>query len=251
MKSHHGEGIRHVFSPTLVPCEGIAVATGGFRHRLCNVLRVQRGETLVLRDEAGTAVVAEVVELSREHVTLNVRGPAQLAPPPPLALTLVQAMGKGERFEEVLQHGTELGVSHFIPLITRRTIRRPAESRGRELQERWKRILTAATEQARREAVPQIALPCTLHQAVELTRQASQRYVLHTEGTEHLAGDVVASNGSSVALFVGPEGGFDAEEIAFLQSHDVRPKALGPYILRTETAALAATALLLLKPPAG
>ena len=203
----------------------------------------------VLRDTTGGAMMVEVVCMSRTEVVLEARGSVSLPPPPPLHLVLVQGVGKGDRFEQVLQHGTEMGVSTFVPLISRRAVRRPAYNGRDGFLERWQRILIGATEQARREAVPHLCRPMSLPEAVESVREQDGRFVLHPDACTRLSPSDAPADGRHVALFVGPEGGFDREELEFLEDHDILPRSIGPYVLRTETAALAAVAVLLFGQP--
>jgi len=146
--------LRHVHCPAQPPSSGSFDATGELRHRLANVLRVRASERLILRTAAGPNAIAEVRSVSREAIQLEIVGPAPPISAPPLHVTVAQVLGKGDRFEQVLQHGVELGVSAFVPLITTRTVKRPT---GRDVVtklRRWQQILDAAAEQARREGYP-------------------------------------------------------------------------------------------------
>lgn len=234
-----------MFSPELILTEGLITIVGELRHRLCNVLRMRPGERFILRDASGAARVVSVVSLSRSAVTLANEGMAQVAPPPPIEIAVAQAIGKGDRFEQVLQHGTELGVGAFIPVLTRRTVRRITGHDGRDRVLRWRRILEHAAEQSQRDAVPRLWDVCSLDEAVARTRDSDRRYVLSRDGGTRLGLVATLPRGAKVTLFVGPEGGLDSDEMAMLEANHIEAASVGAYMLRTETAALAAVAILM------
>lgn len=224
------------------------------------VLRLRAGDEIVLFDGTGGEWAAEIASLRRGEATACLRRHSPGVPEAPLRLTLCQAMIKADRFEWVLQKGTELGVAAFLPLLTRRVVGAtgkgsPAErSRERVLKlERWRRIVVEAAEQCGRTIVPAIHDPRPLRAALDSDLPS----VLCWEGgdgalplrkalDQATAHQGAAAAGEGVQIFVGPEGGFTPDEVATAAEADAVLATLGPRILRSETAAIVAATLALL-----
>src|SRR5438067_12401011 len=125
-------------------------------HHLSNVLRVKAGEILTLLDNAGRACLAEVMETGKKSLSVCLLGSVDAPPEPPIHITVAQALGKGDKFEQVIQHATEIGASSFIPLITERTIARLESRDSNNKFARWSQIAKSAAEQAGRGRIPTI-----------------------------------------------------------------------------------------------
>lgn len=204
------------------------------------VLRLNPGDGVVALDNSGWEYEVELVDVSRKRATAVVRHKRLCANEPAIHLTLYQSLLKRDNFEWVLQKGTELGVSRFVPLVTSRTVARPPKK-----PDRWQRILTEAAEQCRRGCIPELAEP---HNLADALRQlpAGTTAVIPWVGAKGVGlGDVLTGGETAVALFIGPEGGFTPDEIALAQQHHVRPVTLGKRTLRAETAAVAGTAVIM------
>jgi 16S rRNA (uracil1498-N3)-methyltransferase len=203
-------------------------------------------EYVVRLDEVRSSAVAGTVEASRPR-----------RPEPRLLVTLYQALVPRDRFETVLQKGTEVGVSRFVPVWCERSIVPGGDRIDEHRLERWRRIVTEAAEQCERGIVPEIAAPLRFTEALaaaggagpllvawERERGRSSRDGLR----ETLAGSADgpdAVSGRSIGLMIGPEGGFSNLEIEAAREAGAVTVSLGPRILRTETAGpiLAALAL--------
>lgn len=223
--------------------------TGDLSHQLRRVLRLQPGDRIVLLDDSGFAYEAELMRLEPGAVSARLVRAFSPQTEPRLRLTLYQALPKGERFEWVLQKGTELGVSAFMPLITERTIPQHGERIGAQRLERWRRILREAAEQAGRAHLPALGPVQPLEQALNalpigtpclMATLAPQAVPLY-EALEPLR----AAPPSELALFIGPEGDFSPTEVDQAIQAGVRVVSLGPRILRAETAAIATSAIIL------
>lgn len=212
--------------------------------QLGRVLRARKGDSLVLLDNFGWEYLVELLSISDDRVEARVleRRPAPLEPR--LSITLYQGALKGKKFDWVLQKGTEIGVAGFVPLFCERCVALPAEdASGR----RWASIVREASEQCGRGRLPQVSPPISFHEACR--RAPTPSFLLWErsgipslkESLSILALDVPGGAG----LFVGPEGGFAAPEVAYAEECGVRPVSLGPRILRGETAGVVAAALLL------
>jgi 16S rRNA (uracil1498-N3)-methyltransferase len=164
---------------------------------------------------------------------------------PAIQLTLYQALMKRDKFEWVLQKGTEIGVTHFVPLVTQRSLVQDIDIKESK-QLRWQKILTEAAEQSGRGCIPTLHPPQTLAEA--LAAHPAQRGLIAWEEAEGLTIRGALAGGerpSQISLFIGPEGGFAAEEVAAAQVAGIQAITLGKRILRAETAALVASALIL------
>lgn len=167
---------------------------------------------------------------------------------PTARIALYQALLKGERFEFVLQKGTEIGISDFIPLKCERcVVGEPGEAK----LERWQRIIREAAEQCGRARLPRLSSLLPLEEAC---RNASGRRLLAWEGErgrglkdylKELRSNGRLEENREFSLFIGPEGGFSQREVEVAEGHGVMPVSLGRRILRAETAGLVAAAIIL------
>lgn len=207
------------------------------RH-IARTLRMQPGDRLVLFDGSGDEYPGELVTADKRRVTLRC-GPARTIDRESLlAVELGIAMSRGDRVDWVVQKATELGVARIAPLLTTRGLNLPADRREKK-HGHWQRIAESACEQCGRNRVPDIALPQPLDSWLD-TVDAPLRLVLDPRA----APGELPSQVSAIALLCGPEGGLEDEEIMRAQAAGFGTLQLGPRILRTETAPLAALAAL-------
>jgi len=223
---------------------------GPLSRRLRSVLRMRKGDIVVLLDGRGYEYEAVLEDVDGPVVRARVRERRPSLPEPPLDVVLYQSVIKGDRFDWVLEKGTELGVTRFVPLIVERSVVRPSSgpsARG----ERWQRIVTEAAEQCGRSRLPVVAPVTEFDDALgsaaglcllpwEEERSLGLRTVLRQE-MESLK----ATERPIVSLFVGPEGGFTEKEVESARSRGVRVVSLGRRILRSETAGIASVAAVL------
>ncbi len=220
------------FLPTLPPA-GEATLDGDLAHHLAHVLRVRPGARLRLGDGCGSSALATILAVDRRRVRVAVAQAVQ-APPPGQRLHVAFAPPRLARAEWLFEHGTEVGIDVFHPLWTART--RPQGERP----ERWQRIVQAAAGQCDRDWLP--AIQPTRELALFLADPALPpvRY-LTQPGAPPLA--TSAATSGDLVVLVGPEGGFADDECAAALAAGFAPVGLGPFVLRTETAALVAAAL--------
>ncbi|MEE4175027.1 MAG: 16S rRNA (uracil(1498)-N(3))-methyltransferase [Xanthomonadales bacterium] len=211
--------------------------TGHYLHR---VLRLRPGDGLVLFNGDGFDYAAELLAGPRDptRVRVNTRLPAVAEPE--LEVVLVQAVGKGDRMDTALQKSTELGVSAVQPVFTERTEVRLSGERLEKRQAHWRGVLIAACEQSGRARLPELRTALSLDDWLA-SPPASHRLVL-APGAERALASVQPRGG--VEIVIGPEGGFSESELRRLALGGCLPVALGPRILRTETAGPAALAVL-------
>jgi 16S rRNA (uracil1498-N3)-methyltransferase len=164
---------------------------------------------------------------------------------PSVRLVLYQALIKGQRFDWVVEKGMELGVAGFVPIVSSRSLVRPAEASSARL-ERWRRVVVEAAEQSGRCRLPEISPPLTFDDAC--ASAAGVRILPWEAEREASLGDLLAAQQQAVpvvSLFIGLEGGFPLEEVRLARRLGVRTVSLGQRILRAETAAIVAAALVL------
>jgi 16S rRNA (uracil1498-N3)-methyltransferase len=216
----------------------VTLASDEARH-LREVLRLKAGDEVQVFDGAGKEFRAAVTQARREFAELEIREEiAPLRPESPLKLTMAVALLKGEKFDLVVQKGTELGVNRFIPMTTRfADIRLRDEADAAKRVARWQRIALEAAKQSGRAVVPEISAPVPFEAVIN-----ENSCVLFSErGGEPLNTDV---NLQSVIAIVGSEGGWSDEELDQARTAGVPIATLGGRILRAETAAIAIAALL-------
>lgn len=214
-------------------------------HQITRVLRLHGGDEVVALDGRGAQYR---VRLSIEggSVSGEIIGPATDCREPRLRVTLLAAPPRGERWEWLLQKGTEIGVARFVPLVARYSQPGSASVKPRHLE-----IVREATEQCRRLLLPEIAQPCPLPTALRAAAATDETLaVLLWEGASdrgltEVVRPALQRGCRDVRLFIGPEGGFHADEVALARELGLAVASLGPLILRAETAGLVAAALTL------
>ena len=209
---------------------------------LLRVLRLAPGDAVTLFNGDGFDYAARLLTAAKRGAEAEVTGREPVARESPLLITLVQGVARGEKMDLVLQKATELGVDAFTPVVTERTeVKLDAERAGKRMTH-WRGVLAAACEQCGRAVLPRLSEPTALA-AYAGTERADIKLVLDPTGDVGLA-SVSPQAGQSIALVVGPEGGLSERDLATLRAAGFRGLKLGPRILRTETAGLAAVAAL-------
>jgi 16S rRNA (uracil1498-N3)-methyltransferase len=230
-----------------VPAELLATEhvrlEGAVARQMGRVLRLSPGDRVTLLDGSGKEYIVRLRAFSRDAIEGEVEGVGDGRAEPRVHVTLYQGLLKGEKLEWVLQKGIELGVSAFVPLMCRRAV--PVERRGWDARmERWRRIVTEAAEQCGRSRLPELREPSEFRVACDDARTRGGLAIIAWE-REEAVGLSQALSGAKltrVALFIGPEGGFEEDEVAYARSRGIAPVGLGRRILRAETAGLAAVA---------
>ena len=206
---------------------------------LARVLRLERGHPIVLFNGDGRDYRAEISQLAKRAVSARVLDDGEaVSRESPLRLTLAQGVARGEKMDLILQKATELGVVRIVPLITGRTeVKLDAERTARRLAH-WNAVIAGACEQSGRSSLPILEEPVRLAPwAATLDDSWGVRLALDP------GGDVTPRNLphlDTATLVVGPEGGLSEQDLNVLDQADFRGLRLGPRILRTETAGLAA-----------
>lgn len=223
----------------LAPGTEVTLEPGPSQH-LSRVLRMTPGAAVLLFDGAGLEYSARILAIDRKQVTAVLLEPQPPRQESPLWIHLGIGISRGDRMDWVIQKATELGVAAISPLLTTRTeVRLRGERETRKLQH-WQQVAISACEQCGRATVPRVYEPAPLAQWLELG-DTERRFVLHHRATPGAGGSTAPR---STSLLVGPEGGLEEAEIQAAEAADFEALALGPRVLRTETAPLAALAIL-------
>ena len=225
----------------LVSGKGVGLPEQAGLH-LTRVLRLDPGAPLTLFDGTGGEYTG-TLERDGKSWWARVGAHDPVERESPLAVTLLQGIARGERMDLIVQKATELGVARIVPVIAERSVVKvDAKQRTRKL-EHWRGIAVAACEQCGRNRVPEIAEPHGLGDAIDALT-AGLRCLLAADGTESLASAAARATTREIALLVGPEGGVAPNEQSFALANGFTACRMGPRIMRTETAGLAALATL-------
>ena len=204
------------------------------------VLRMQPGQALSLFNGDGQDYPALIASASKKNVTVQVEQSTANNSESALEIVLGQTLSKGDRMDYAVQKATEMGVTQIVPLSTERCDVRLKGDREDKRLSHWQSVAISAAEQCGRARVPDILPVMNISEWLEYSQRCDLRLVLHHRTEQSL--DSLAKP-SSVALMIGPEGGLSADEIAQAETSGFLPVALGPRVLRTETAPVAAMAL--------
>ncbi len=224
-----------------LPAAGAELALGesAARH-VRSVLRLKAGAPLVVFDGRGTACEAELLHATRAGVRVKVGRALEAAVEAPLEVVLALGVSRGERMDLAVQKAVELGTTGIVPLLTERAVVRLDEDRARRRHAHWQAIAVAACEQCGRNRLPDVAPPQTLDAWLTGLDRAGLRLMPDPGAATGLAG--MDAPAAGVTLLIGPEGGLAEAERALAARHGFRPVRLGPRVLRTETAVIAALA---------
>jgi 16S rRNA (uracil1498-N3)-methyltransferase len=212
-----------------------------------SVLRLRVGQRVIVLDNRGSEYEVDLVQVGPDVRGAVIEKRAAIGEPAH-RVALYLGLTQREKFEWMLQKCTEVGAAAFIPVITSRALVQDPRDTEKKL-ERWQRILQEAAEQSGRGLIPELRPVLRFEQAVRQARQSSRLALIPWEGETNLTLRACLTEGlpptAHLSLFIGPEGGFSEEEIAVARLEGLRPITLGRRILRMETAAVVATALLL------
>lgn len=221
-------------------------------HHIVNVLRKGVGDTFTVCDGKNTDYDCEIIEISRneDQMILKIRAKHSSDTEPEVFVTLFQALPKADKMELILQKGTEIGVSCFVPFVSERCIVKLDERKAKDKVERWNKITEAAAKQSGRGNIPTVKNVLSMKEALtELkTQDLAVFFYEHAEGRslkDLLKAQAAEGIPKKLALIIGPEGGFSDAEVSAFEAAGCRTASLGPRILRTETAGMVGAALIL------
>ena len=210
---------------------------------IARVLRLERGHPLILFNGDGREYDATLASLAKRAVSAEVTAVRVVDRESPLPLTLAQGIARGEKMDWILQKATELGVARFVPIVTERTEVKLDEERAERRMLHWTQVIAGACEQSGRTRLPQLDAPQRLDRWLSALEDDDTLRLALIPGGDVGARDLPVMPRGAL-LCVGPEGGFSDNDTALLQQSGFSALRLGPRILRTETAGIAALAAL-------
>lgn len=221
----------------------LIVLAGPEGRHAADVRRLATGERVDLTDGQGQLAECVVTRAQRGQLELAVRQRAVLPAPDP-ALAVVQAIPKGERGQLAVELMTEAGVDVIVPWAAERCVARWAGERGERAVARWRSTAREAAKQARRGRVPEVTAPADLGEVTARASRAARAFILDPQAAEQLS-EVPLPGSGEMLVIVGPEGGITPAESAALTRAGATAARLGPTVLRTSSAGMAAAAILL------
>ena len=238
------------------PAGTTVTLTGDSAAHISKSLRMAVGDTLVLCDGAGTDYAAEISAMDRNTVTAEITGRTASIGEPDVRIVLFQGLPKGDKMDWIVQKAVELGAAEIVPFAAARSVSRLDDDGARKKTARWQKIADEAAGQCQRGRLPQVAVRVSYTEALRraaarrssdlwLRAAACDRIFFCYEGGGAGLRTLLAERPGSVAVFVGPEGGFAPEEVAQAEAAGAVRVTLGTRILRTETAPLAALSAIL------
>lgn len=225
------------------------IITGSDVNHIKNVLRLQPGEEIAVKNGVDDREYrCGIEEFTQDSVICTLRFIREEGVELPSKIYLFQGLPKADKMELIIQKSVELGVFEVIPLAVKRCVVKLDEKKAAAKVKRWQGIAEAAAKQCRRGIIPTVSEPMSMREAAAYARQMDVRLIPY-----ELAGDMAHTKeiieairpGQSVAVFIGPEGGFEQSEVEEALAAEIMPVTLGKRILRTETAGLAVLSWLL------
>jgi len=212
-------------------------------HYLVNVLRLSVGEKIKIFNGEGGEFSATVFSINKQKISVKIGEYLVHEVESPLQIHLGQAISRGEKMDYTIQKAVELGVTQITPLFTERCGVKLSQERWEKRLQHWRSIIISACEQSGRNTIPIIHEPIVLTEWLKKIN-TDYKIMLHPEGSMDCFAGARNDDIKSIALLVGPEGGFAEAEVAYAIQQGFSGMKLGPRILRTETAALAIIAIL-------
>ena len=212
-------------------------------NHLVRVMRLREGDTCVLFNGDGHDYSATVVETSKRDARVRVDGATAVDNESPLRITLLQGIARGEKMDLILQKATELGVTAIVPVNAERTEVKLDAARAEKRLAHWRSVVVSACGQSGRARVPAVAAPQSLQAAAQNAAADALKLTLDPLGDHRLA-TLTRAPAGGVVIAIGPEGGWSPRDRLALATAGFQGLQLGPRILRTETAGLAAIAAL-------
>ncbi|WP_394686581.1 16S rRNA (uracil(1498)-N(3))-methyltransferase [uncultured Xanthomonas sp.] len=211
-------------------------------NHLLRVLRLREGDPCVLFNGDGCDYPAELLQAGKRNASVRIGAAQPVDNESPLAITLLQGVARGEKMDLILQKATELGVAAIVPVWAERTEVKLDAARVDKRVAHWRSVVISACEQSGRARVPQLSAPLALADAARAAADSPCRLILDPQGEHRLRSLTIG--GAAATIAIGPEGGWSPRDRATLEAAGFVGLRLGPRILRTETAGLAAIAAL-------
>ena len=213
-----------------------------------NVLRMKPGTQVRISNMEDKDYICELLELKDDEVIAKIVDVDEEGTELPSKVYLFQGLPKADKMETVIQKNVELGVYSIVPVSMKRCVVKLDAKKAKSKKERWQKIAESAAKQSKRMIIPTVDEVKTLKEAVEFAKTLDVILLPYENAsgmgkTKEIIGHI--KPGQSVGIFIGPEGGFEDEEVSFLENAGAQVISLGKRILRTETAGMALMAVLM------
>ena len=232
--------------------DGLIRITGSDVNHIKNVLRIRQGEEMLVSDGTGRDYLCQAEEIAGQEVTVRILETEEEGRELPSRIWLFQGLPKSDKMELIIQKAVELGAAGIVPVSTKNAVVKLDAKKEEAKRKRWQAIAESAAKQSGRSLMPRVMGLMTLGQAFDYIEK--EQFALRLIPYEHEAGMEGSRQelsrvapGQDIAVFIGPEGGFDESEINLALKKGVRPVSLGKRILRTETAGLAMLSVLMMR----
>ena len=231
--------------------KNIAIITGNDVHHINRVLRLKIGDVVSLTDGIGYDYLGKIVDTSDEEVIIEILDRTKSLGESEIYLRIYQGLPKSDKLELIIQKSTELGVKEIIPVQTARSVSKIDKGKKMDKKiDRWQKIAEAAAKQSKRGIVPKVDRVIYFKEAIkELENMSKDNHlmvVLYEDEDKKSFKDILRNfTGKEVSIFIGPEGGFEPEEIEDLKNNGFTSVSLGNRILRTESVSLVASSIIM------
>lgn len=209
-------------------------------YHISKVLRMKCGEIITVCNGFGIDYTVKIQEITKDQVKADILSKEKCVAEPPTYITLYQALPKQGKMESIIQKNTELGVSEFVPVYSKRCVVKPSDK-----TQRWQKVADSASKQSGRGIVPIVRDVINFADAIKEMSNFEHKVMLYEAEQNTRIKDIVPNSCSKIAILVGPEGGFEDEEAQLAITNGIPTVTLGKRILRTETAGAAVTPIIL------
>lgn len=227
--------------------EGFAYIKNEDVKHIYKVLRLKVGETIAVNDLQGSEYLGKITDISKTEVAVKLMEKLAVNNESPVNIYLFQGLPKSSKMDLIVQKATELGVKEITPVVTERVVVKTELNEFKKV-DRWNRIALEACKQSKRSLIPAINIPIEFEELLSKLRTMDLIVVPYENeegyGIKNLV-KKIAGHINEIAVVIGPEGGFEEEEIETLKNIGANIVTLGPRILRTETAGFVCTSILL------
>lgn len=242
--------MHHFFvDPRDIDSEYVTI-TGANVNHIKNVLRVKRGEKVLISNGHGKDMICEIETISGEEIKARIEGGKPVGTELPSEIYLFQGLPKADKMELIIQKAVELGVKEIIPVSMTRSVVKLDEKRSAKKIERWQAISEAAANQSKRGIIPNINSVMNFETAIAFAAHMDLNVIPYELFRDMSATKKIMEQvkpGMKIGIFIGPEGGFDDAEIDMAIENNIHQISLGKRILRTETAGLAILSVMMFK----
>lgn len=244
-----GEIMYHFFIQAKQVSDNKIYLEGGDVNHIKNVLRMKTGDKISLTDEDGTGYTCSILNIYRDEIEVEILSSQEVSHELSAKITLFQGLPKGDKFETIIQKAVELGACEIVPVITKRCVVKLDDKKKENKIRRWNVIAESAAKQSKRTYIPKVRDVISFSEAVNLSKDFDMVCIPYEQAegmsaTKEFLMDLGPD--IRIAVYIGPEGGFEEYEIREAESLGITPISLGKRVLRTETAGMALLSMIML-----